>query len=161
MDLTLPPKLEEFVRAQVRAGRYVDEQDVVREAVRQMREIVKAAEDPNVVSVVKDAIGIATQVQRDLLSVLASADRQSGVFGEVIGAATAVANTAVEVVRKVPGAREVDRLLRTPVDQVNAAARRGEQQARIMRTNLEATAKALGVLTAVLERINSATRIGS
>jgi hypothetical protein len=60
--------------------------------------------------------------------------------------------------RKVPGAREVDRLLRAPVEQVTAAAHRGEQQARLMRTNLETTAKALGVLTAVLERVNGATR---
>ena len=33
MDVSLPPQLEEFVRAQARSGRYVDEEDVVREIV--------------------------------------------------------------------------------------------------------------------------------
>ena len=37
-------------------------------------------------------------------------------------------------------------------------AEHGEVQARAMRQHLEATARALGVLTAVLERVNGATR---
>jgi len=61
-------------------------------------------------------------------------------------------------VRKVPGARELDRLLRGPIDMLTATAEQGEVQARAMRQNLEATAKALGLLTAVLERVNSASR---
>ena len=41
---------------------------------------------------------------------------------------------------------------------VTVAAQQGELQARAMRANLEATAKALGMLTAVLERVNAASR---
>jgi putative addiction module CopG family antidote len=158
MDLSLPPQLEDFVRAQVRSGRYVDEQEVVRDALRQMRSLFKAAENPNVVGLVRDAVGIASQAQRDVLSLLQSADRETSVFSEVIGHASSVANATIDVVRKAPGAREVDRVLRGPVEQVTAAAQRGEIQARAMRQNLETTAKALGVLTSVLERVSSATR---
>ena len=60
--------------------------------------------------------------------------------------------------RKVPGARELDRVVRGPVEMLTATAERGEVQAKAIRQNLEATAKALGVLTAVLERVNGATR---
>jgi putative addiction module CopG family antidote len=158
MELSLPPQLEDFVRAQVRSGRYLSEEEVVRDAVRQMRVMVKAAEDPNVVGLVRDAIGIASQAQRDIVASLQSVDRESSVLGEVVGHATSLANVAFEAVRKVPGARELDRMIRGPVEQVAAAAEMGEVQAKAMRQNLEATAKALGLLTSVLERVNSATR---
>ncbi len=158
MDVELPPQLEDFLRAQVRTGRYADEQDVVRDALRHMRELVRAAEDPNVVGLVRDAANIATQAQRDVLSLLQTAEGETNVFSEVLGHAGNMATVALDVVRRVPGAREVDRILRGPIEQVTAAAQRGESQARLMRTNLETTARALGLLAAVLERVNTATR---
>jgi putative addiction module CopG family antidote len=158
MDLTLPPQLEDFVRGQVRTGRYVDEQEVVRESLRQMRALVKATEDPTVAGLVRDAIGLATQAQREVGAVLQSTERESSVFGDVVNSASAVASAAFDAVRKVPGARELDRILRAPLEGVQFAAQQGELQARATRANLEATAKALGMLTAVLERVNAATR---
>ena len=158
MEVSLPSQLEDFVRAQARSGRYADEQEVVRDAVRQMRALVKASEDPTVAGLVRDAMGIANQAQRDVTHVLQLADRETGVLGEVVGHAANIATAAVDIVRKVPGARELDRVLRGPVDMLTATAERGEVQAKAMRQNLEATAKALSVLTAVLERVNSASR---
>jgi putative addiction module CopG family antidote len=158
MDVSLPPQLEEFVRSQVRGGKYVDEQEVVRDALRQMRAMVRAAEDPTVVGWVRDAIGLANQAQKDIVSVLQVADREKSFFDEVLGHASSAANVALDAVRKVPGATGLERVVRTPIDGVTFAAQQGEAQARLMRTNLEATAKALGALTAVLERVNSATR---
>jgi Arc/MetJ-type ribon-helix-helix transcriptional regulator len=158
MDLTLPPQLEEFIRGQVRTGRYVDEEEVVREAIRQMRALVKATEDPTVAGLVRDAIGLAREAQRDVGALMQSTERESNVVGDVINSASQVASAALDAVRKVPGAREVDRILRAPLDGMQAAAQHGELQARATRANLEATAKALGMLTAVLERVNAATK---
>jgi putative addiction module CopG family antidote len=158
VEVSLPPQLEAFVRAEARSGRYDDEQEVVRDAVRQMRALVKAAEDPTVVGLVRDAIGLANQAQRDVSQVLQIADRETNVLSEVVGYAASVAGAAVDAVRKVPGAREFDRVVRGPLVLLTATAERGEVQAKAIRQNLEATAKALGVLTAVLERVNSATR---
>lgn len=158
MDVSLPPQLDDFVRSQVRSGRYSDEEEVVRDALRQMRALVKAAEDPTVAGLVRDAMGIANQAQRDVAHVLQIADRETSVLGEVVGHAASLATAAVDVMRKVPGARELDRVVRGPVELLTATAERGEVQAKAIRQNLEATAKALGVLTAVLERVNGATR---
>jgi putative addiction module CopG family antidote len=158
MEVSLPPQLEDFVRAEVRSGRYADEEEVVRDALRQMRALVKAAEDPTVAGLVRNALGIANQAQRDVVNVLQTADRETTVRGEVVGHAATLASAAMEVMRKVPGARELDRVVRGPVELLTATAERGEVQARAMRQNLEATAKALGLLTAVLERVNSASR---
>jgi len=158
MEVSLPPQLEAFVRAEARGGRYADEQEVVRDAVRQMRATVKAAEDPTVARLVRDAIGLANQAQRDVTQVLQIADRETSVLSEVVGQAASLAGAAVDVVRKVPGAREFDRVVRGPIELLTATAERGEVQAKAIRQNLEATAKALGVLTAVLERVNTATR---
>jgi putative addiction module CopG family antidote len=158
VEVSLPPQLEAFVRAEARSGRYADEQEVVRDAIRQMRSIVKAAEDPTVAGLVRDAIGLANQAQRDVTQVLQIADRESNVLGEVVGHAATLAGAAVDVVRRVPGAREFDRVVRGPLVLLTATAERGEVQAKAIRQNLEATAKALGVLTAVLERVGSATR---
>jgi putative addiction module CopG family antidote len=158
MEVSLPPQLEDFVRAEVRSGRYADEEEVVRDALRQMRALVKAAEDPTVAGLVRNALGIANQAQRDVVNVLQTADRETTVLGEVVGHAATLASAAMEVMRKVPGARELDRVVRGPVELLTATAERGEVQARAMRQNLEATAKALGLLTAVLERVNSASR---
>jgi Arc/MetJ-type ribon-helix-helix transcriptional regulator len=158
VELSLPAQLEDFVRAQARGGQYADEQDVVRDALRQMRALVKATEDPTVAKLVRDAMGIANQAQRDVANVLQIADRETSVLGEIVGHAASVATTAVEIVRKVPGARELDRVVRGPVELLTAPAERGEVQAKAIRQNLEATAKALGLLTAVLERVSSASR---
>jgi putative addiction module CopG family antidote len=158
MEVSLPPQLDDFVRAEVRSGRYADDEEVVRDALRQMRALVKAAEDPTVAGLVRNALGIANQAQRDVVNVLQTADRETTVLGEVVGHAATLASAAMEVMRKVPGARELDRVVRGPVELLTATAERGEVQARAMRQNLEATAKALGLLTAVLERVNSASR---
>ncbi len=158
MEVSLPSKLEDFVRAQVRSGRYVDEQEVVRDALRQMRALVKAAEDPTVAGLVRDAMGIANQAQRDVTHVLQIADHESNVLGEMVGHAASLATAAMDVMRKVPGARELDRVVRGPVERLTATAELGEVQAKAIRQNLEATATALGLLTAVLERVNSASR---
>jgi putative addiction module CopG family antidote len=158
VDVSLPPQLEDFVRAQVRGGRYADEGEVVRDALRQMRALVKAAEDPTVSGLVRDAMGIANQAQRDVANMLQIADRETSVLSEVVGHAASLAGAAVDAVRKVPGARELDRVVRGPVEMLTATAERGELQAKAIRQNLEATAKALGLLTAVLERVNSASR---
>jgi hypothetical protein len=158
VDIDLPPSLGDFVRAQVRAGRYTDEREVVSDAVRRLRAELRLLEEPNAPGLVRDAIKLATQAQRDVLSLLQTADRETDVVREVIGVATTAANTALDAARKVPGAREVDRMLRGSVDQVTHAAERGEQQARAMRQGLEGTAKALGMLTMVLERVNAAGR---
>jgi putative addiction module CopG family antidote len=158
MDVDLPPQLDDFVRAQVRSGRYADAQEVVRDALRRLRAEFKALEQPNASSLVRDAMKIATQTQRDVMGLLQTAERENDVVREVLGAATNAANTALDVARRVPGAREVDRMLRGSVDQVTQAAERGESQARTMRQGLEGTAKALGMLTAVLERVNAAGR---
>lgn len=158
MDLDLPPQLEDFVRSQVRTGRYVDEQEVVRESLRQMRALVKATEDPTVACLVRDAIGLANQAQRDVVGMMQAAEKETNVFGDVLGHASAIANAAFDAVRKVPGARELERLVHVPLEGVTVAAEQGELQARALRANLEATAKALGMLTAVLERVNAASR---
>ena len=158
MEVSLPPQLEEFIHSQVRSGRYVDEQEVVRDALRHMRALVRAAEDPTMSSLVRDAMGLANQAQREVVGMLQVADRESGMFGEVVGHASAVATAAIDAVRKVPGAREIDRLVRANLDSVTNAAQQGETQTRALRTNLEATAKMLGMLTAVLERVNAASR---
>jgi Arc/MetJ-type ribon-helix-helix transcriptional regulator len=158
MDIELPPQLDDFVSAQVRAGRYVDAQEVVRDALRRLRAEIKATEEPNPVGLVRDAMRIASQTQREVASLLQTADRETDVVREVIGVATNAANTAIDAARKVPGAREVDRMLRGSLDQVTQAAEVGETQARAMRQGLEGTARALGMLTAVLERVNAASR---
>jgi len=158
VEVSLPPQLEEFVRIQARTGRYDDEQDVVRDAVRQMRALVRATEDPTVAGLIRNAIGIANQAQRDIAQLLQLADRETNALGEVVGHAASLAGAAVDAVRKVPGARELDRVVRGPIEMLTATAERGELQARAMRQNLEVTARALGALTAVLERVNGAGR---
>ena len=125
MEVSLPPKLDDFVRAQARSGRYADEQEVVRDAVRQMRALVKAAEDPTVAGLVRDAMGIANQAQRDVAHVLQIADRETSVLGDVVGHAASLASAAVDVVRKVPGARELDRVVRGPIDLLDRDGRAG------------------------------------
>src|SRR3954453_17041405 len=158
MDVSLPPQLDDFVRSQVRSGRYSDEEEVVRDALRQMRALVKAAEDPTVAGLVRDAMGIANQAQRDVAHVLQIADRETSVLGEVVGHAASLASAAVDAVRKAPGGRELDRVVRGPIELLTATAERGEVQAKAIRYNLETTAKALGVLAGMLERVNGATR---
>ncbi len=44
MSANLPPDLDEFVRDEVKAGRYADEADVIRDAVRQLADKREAAE---------------------------------------------------------------------------------------------------------------------
>ncbi|MFM7225885.1 MAG: type II toxin-antitoxin system ParD family antitoxin [Actinomycetota bacterium] len=159
MDVTLPSQLEDFVRAQVRTGRYADAQEVVADALRRLREAVKAAEDPTVAGLLRDAIGLANQAQREVTAVLGQADRETSLLGDVVRNASALANGALDVARRVPGARGVERIVRAPLDGVTAAATQGEQQAQAMRGNLESTAQALGMLGGVLERLAAAGRI--
>jgi antitoxin ParD1/3/4 len=44
MPSSLPPDLDDFVREEVKSGRYADEADVIRDAVRQLAEKREAAE---------------------------------------------------------------------------------------------------------------------
>jgi hypothetical protein len=123
-----------------------------------MRALVKATEDPTIAGLVRDAMSLANQAQRDVVGMMQTAERETSVFSDVLGYAGAIANAAFDAVRKVPGARELERLVHAPLEGVTSAAEQGELQARALRANLEATAKALGMLTAVLERVNAATR---
>jgi len=62
MGLTLPPDLAAFVRAEVAAGRYADEADVVRDAVRRLaeaREELEAAQLEHVRAVVQSGVADA------------------------------------------------------------------------------------------------------
>ena len=93
-----------------------------------------------------------------MLNALQTTEEETTVLGGVARHAASVASGAVDIARKVPGAKEVERLVRGPVDQATAVAEYGETQAKAVRQNLEASAKALGLLTAVLERVNDATR---
>ena len=154
MEIALPAKLEQFVQTQVRAGRYVDAEEVVRDALRRLQE----AEAPEVPpGVVADAVNLARQAQRDVLALVQRADRETDVFHQVLGFATHAVDTSFEVARRVPGAREVEKVIRGSLDQVTKTAQRGEAEARQIRQGLEATAKMLGVLAGVLERVNGAT----
>jgi putative addiction module CopG family antidote len=38
MEITLPPAMEQWVRDQVKAGWYMDESEVIRDALRRMRQ---------------------------------------------------------------------------------------------------------------------------
>ncbi|GIU86627.1 MAG: hypothetical protein KatS3mg009_1142 [Acidimicrobiia bacterium] len=154
MEITLPAKLEQFVSSQVRAGRYVDAQEVVRDALRRMQE-VEAPEVPT--GLVGDAVNLARQAQRDVLALLQRADRETDVFHQVLGLATHAVDASFEVARRVPVAREVEKVVRGSLEQVTRTAQRGEAEARQIRQGLEATAKLLGVLTGVLERVNGAS----
>ena len=159
MDVSLPPQLDDFVRAQVRNGRYADEQEVVRDALRQMRALVKATEDPTVSGLVRDAHGYrepGAARRRPRVADRRSRDRACSARSSGTPRRSRVRPSTS--VRKVPGARELDRVVRGPIELLTATAERGEVQAKAIRQNLEATAKALGVLTAVLERVNGATR---
>src|SRR5207237_1610975 len=114
----LPPQRDDFVRAQARGGRYADEQDVVRDAVRQMRALVKAAEDPTVAGLVRDAMGIANQAQRDVAHVLQIADRETSVLGEVVGHAASLASAADDVMRQETAPPEFDRVVPGPAERL-------------------------------------------
>ena len=154
MEVTLPPKLEQFVQAQVRAGRYVDVNEVVRDAVRRMQE-VEAPEAS--AGLVKEAIGLAGQAQRDVLALLQRADRETDLFHQLLGAASSAVDSSLDVARRIPVAREVEKVVRGSIDQVTVTAQRGELEARQMRQGLEATARVLGALSSVLEKVNVTT----
>jgi putative addiction module CopG family antidote len=150
MEIALPAKLENFVQAQVRAGRYVDMQEVVRDAVRRMQE----ADAPDA-NLVREAMHLASQAQKDVLGLLQRADRETDLLHQVLGAAGHAVDTSLDVARKVPVAREVERVVRGSLGQVTSVAERGEQEAKAMRQGLEATSRVLGALAAVLEKVNT------
>jgi putative addiction module CopG family antidote len=144
MEITLPGKLESFVNAQVRAGKYVDAQEVVRDALRRMQEL--EAPDP---SLVREAMNLAAQAQRDVLGLMQRADT-----GEV-RVARLIAHPNVcrvyDIARKIPVARCREGRARF--------ARTGHERRRTRRAGSEADAprprgdrRALGALGAVLER---------
>lgn len=153
MEVSLPTKLEQFVRAQVRAGRYVDADEVVRDALRRMHE----ADAPETAGIVRDAMNIASQAQRDLLSLVQRADRERDVLHQLMGAASSALDASRDVARRIPVAREVEKIVSISLEQVTMIAERGEQDARQLRQGLEATAKMLGVLASTLEKVNSTT----
>jgi putative addiction module CopG family antidote len=150
MELTLPPKLENFINAQVRAGRYVDAEEVIRDALRRMQEI----EDPDL-GLVREAVNLASQAHHDVVSLLQRADQESDLLHQVMGAASHAVDASLTVTRKVPVAREVEKVVRGSIAQVTTAAERGEIEAKQMRQGLEATARVLGALGTVLERVNA------
>jgi putative addiction module CopG family antidote len=150
MDLALPPRLESFVQAQVRTGKYVDAQEVVREALRRMQEI----EAPDA-SLVREAMNLASQAQRDVLSLLQRTDQDANFFQQALGAATHAVDASLDVARRIPVARDVEKVVRGSLVQVTNVAERGEQEAKQMRQGLEATARVLGALGAVLEKVNA------
>jgi putative addiction module CopG family antidote len=154
MDITLPAKLDNFVRAQVRSGRYVDPEEVVRDAVRRMQE-AEAPDSP--AGLVREAITLVSQTQRDVLSLVQRADRETDVFHQLLGAASAAVDASLDTARRIPVAREVERVVRGSLEQVTSAAEHGEREARQLRQGLEGTARALGALASVLERVNSTT----
>jgi putative addiction module CopG family antidote len=162
MDVMLPAKLEQFVHAQVRAGRYVDANEVVRDAVRRMQE-TDAPEAS--AGLMREALGLASQAQRDVLSLVQRADRETDFFHQVLGVAGSAVDSSLDVARRIPVAREVEKVVRGSLDQVTMTAQRGEIEARQMRQGLEATARVLGALSSLLERVNSTTaainRVGS
>ena len=150
----LPAKLEQFVHAQVRAGRYVDANEVVRDALRRMQE-TDAPEAS--AGLLREALGLASQAQRDVLSLVQRADQETDFFHQVLGVASSAVDSSLDVARRIPVAREVEKVVRGSLDQVTATAQRGEIEARQMRQGLEATARVLGALSAVLEKVNSTT----
>ena len=123
------------------AGRYVDEQEVVRDALRQMRALVQGRR--------RSERG-RSRARRDRprepgaercrwRCCRAPIARQS-LFGDGASATRRRSRTPRSTrCARCPGAREVDRLFRGPVEQVTAAAQMGETQAQAMRQNLEAT----------------------
>jgi putative addiction module CopG family antidote len=153
MEVSLPTKLEQFVHAQVRAGRYVDADEVVRDALRRMQE----TDAPETASVMRDAMNIASQAQRDLLSLVQRADREQDVLHQLMGAASTALDASRDVARRIPVAREVEKVVSVSLEQVTMVAERGEQDARQLRQGLETTAKMLGVLASMLEKVNSTT----
>ena len=160
MEITLPGKLESFVNAQVRAGKYVDAQEVVRDALRRMQEL--EAPDP---SLVREAMNLAAQAQRDVLGLMQRADTETDLLHQVLGAAGHAVDTSLDVARKIPVARDVEKVVRGSLGQVTSVAERGELEAKQMRQGLEATARVLGALGAVLERVsagaNAINRVGA
>ena len=63
----MPPRLEQWVNDQVRAGRYVDTDEVVRDALRRMKETDTPEVSPGLI---RDALQIANQAQRDVLALV-------------------------------------------------------------------------------------------
>lgn len=150
MDIALPAKLENFVHAQVRAGRYLDAQEVVRDAVRRMQE----ADAPDA-NLVREAMNLASQAQRDVLGLLQRADQEQDLLHQVLGAASHAVDSSLDVARKVPVAREFERVVRSSLGQVTTVAELGEMEAKQMKQGLEATARVLGALGLVLEKVNA------
>jgi hypothetical protein len=100
-------------------------------------------------------MSLASQAQKDVLGLLQRADRETDLLHQVLGAASHAVDTSLDVARKVPVAREVERVLRGSLGQVTTVAERGEQEAKQMRQGLEATARVLGALGVVLEKVNA------
>jgi len=152
MEIALPARLERWVNDQVKAGRYVDAGDVVRDALRRLQE--QEAPPPGLV---KEALQIAAQAQRDVVSLAQRADRETDFLHQLLGAATSAVDASLDVARRVPVAREFEKVVRGSFEQVTSAAERGEQEARQLRQGLESAARALGLLTSVLEKVNATT----
>lgn len=154
MEITIPARLERFIQAQVKAGRYIDADEVVRDALRRMHDAEAPVAPPGLV---REALDIATQAQRDVVSLVQRADRETDFLHQLLGATTSALDASLDVARRVPVAREVEKVVRGSLEQVTNAAERGERESRQLRQGLESAARALGVLTAVLERVNATT----
>ena len=153
MEIALPTKLQNYVQAQVRAGKYATADEVVSDAVRRMQE----ADIEASAGIVRDAIKMASQAQRDLLSLVQRADEERNVMQQIMGVAGNAVDASRGLARKVPVAREVERAVSGSLEQVGNLTKQGELEAKQMRQGLEATAKMLGLLAATLEKVNGAT----
>ena len=153
MEIALPARLQQYVQAQVRAGKYATADELVSDAVRRMQE-----SDPETsAGIVSDAIKMASQAQRDLLSLVQRADEERNVMQQIMGVAGNAVDASRGLARKVPVAREVERAVSGSLEQVSNLTKQGELEARQMRQGLEATAKLLGLLSSTLEKVNGAT----
>jgi hypothetical protein len=106
---------------------------------------------------VSDAIKMASQAQRELLSLVQRADEERNVMQQIMGVAGNAVDASRGLARKVPVAREVERAVSGSLEQVSNLTKQGELEAKQMRQGLEATAKMLGLLAATLEKVNGAT----
>jgi putative addiction module CopG family antidote len=156
VELALPPRLEQFVRQQVRDGRYADASEVVSDALRRLQQ----AEGPEAApGLVREALTLATQAQRDVLALVQRADTETDVFHQVLGLTSRAVTTSLDIAGRIPVAREFEKVLRVSFEQVTRTAERGEQEAKQLRAGLESTARALGLLASVLERVNATTAV--
>lgn len=78
MNLTLPPALDAFVKDLVARGRYVDESDVVRDALRRLADIDLDPETGEPIATLRAELAEAEAGPRSALDVMAVFDAVTG-----------------------------------------------------------------------------------